>query len=242
MRIGVKRGVLALVVLAGGGSLARADLAATVNPSAVTWTDTGAGQSLGWRFFVNQPIAITSLGLYDAGDDGLASSHVLGLWRVKKTGGLRLEQSVTISGTGDLQEGHHVFATLATPFTIVPDPVPELINGTEYYERWLVGVWSPSGSMDAVILQPQNAASFPASLAGIITFENYTSKSWTDDPDTVLGDAVANSQKWYPWPSTDDTSHFGVDFEYRVVPVPGAVVLGLIGLSYAGWRLRRRPV
>jgi hypothetical protein len=235
------RGVLALVVLAGGGNLAFGAPATLVDPSAITATQISAGESLGWRFFVDEPIAITSLGLYDAGDDGLAGPHVLGLWRLKKEGGLTLERWVSLSGTGDLQAGHYVFATLAEPLTILPDPAPAIINGTPYYERWLVGVWSPSDSTDALILAPQSAATFTAETAGVITFQSYTEKMWTAAPDTTLGDVTSSAQDWYPWPATGNGAHYGVDFQYTVVPVPSAMVLVVIGWGCVGWRLRRRP-
>jgi hypothetical protein len=240
MRRGVKTGLLVLVALAGRGSLARADFAAIVDPGAITWTDSGAGLSIGWRFFVDQPITITGLGLYDAGDDGLASAHVMGIWRVKKAGGLRLERWVNISGNGDLKIDHHVYEALAEPFTIVPDPVPYVFNGVDYYERWLVGAWSPSNSTDSLILQPQTAATFPIVQAGIITFQSYTYKPWTSYPDTTLGDVLSASNSWVPWGSTSGSDYFGVNFQYTAVPMPSAAVLGVIGLGYAGWRCRRR--
>ena len=93
MRRGLKTELLVLISLVGWSGLARADFAATVDPSAVSsmLSASGAGQSISWRFFVDQEITITGLGLYDAGDNGLAGAHVMGIWRVKKTGGLRLE-------------------------------------------------------------------------------------------------------------------------------------------------------
>jgi hypothetical protein len=241
MRSIVTRGMLTLVVLAGGGNLAFGTLATTVDPGAITSAQISAGESLGWRFFVDEPIAITGLGLYDAGDDGLASTHVLGLWRLKKEGGLVLERWVSLTGTGDLQEGHQVFATLAQPLTIFPDPVPALVNGTPNYERWLVGVWSPSGSTDALILTPQSAATFTADAAGVITFQNYTEKMWTAAPDTTLGAVTSASQNWYPWPATGNGASYGVDFQYTVIPAPSALVLAVLGCGCVRWRLRHQP-
>jgi len=246
MRWGWKIAWLVPVLLAGGGNLAFADLAATVDPSKITSTDFGTEQSLGWRFFVDQAITITSLGLYDAGDNGLATGHVMGIWRVKKAGGLQLEQWVNVSGTGDVQ--HYVFATLADPFTILPDPVPYVApDGKKYYERWLVGVWSPtsgpSGSPDPLILHPENAVTLAAEQAGIISLEDYTWKTWTIDPVKTLGDVGDWHYNWVPWGDTyTGDGHFGVNFQYTLapVPVPGAVLLGILGLSCAGWRLRRK--
>ncbi|MCU0915669.1 MAG: hypothetical protein MUC88_14055, partial [Planctomycetes bacterium] len=133
-----------LAILAGGAACAWAEVAATVDPAVVTWPNAVGEHSISWRFFVDREITITHLGLYDAGDDGLASPHVMGIWRVKKEGGLRLERWVTIGPDPEaVTENHHVYVPLGTPITILPDPVPYYLNGVAYYERWLVGVWSP---------------------------------------------------------------------------------------------------
>ena len=62
MRREWKTGLLAMVLLAGGVGPALGDFAVTADGTA---TPSAAG-SLGWRFFVNEPVAITALGLYDA--------------------------------------------------------------------------------------------------------------------------------------------------------------------------------
>jgi hypothetical protein len=218
-------------------------LAAIVDPATITGSETGSGMSIGWRFYVDQQITITALGLYDYGDDGLASNHVMGIWRVKKEGGLRLERWVDIPGSGGVLANHHVYVDLTTPLTIAPDPVPDTRGGIDYYEKWVVGVWSPVSSNDQLILTPQTVAKFPIKTDKIIRFEDYTFNGFTDLPDTTLGDVTTDPQRWYAWKDTTSVAHFGVNFEYTVnpVPLPGAVVLGVFGLGCAGWRLRRRP-
>jgi hypothetical protein len=240
MRREWKTRLLAVVLLAGGGGLALGDFAATVDLGPNGTANSGAGLSIGWRFFVDQPITITALGLYDASAQGLMGPHVMGIWRVNKTGGLRLEQWVSIDGSGDFQEDGHVYAALDKPFTILPDPVPYTSGGTDYYERWMVGVWSRVGSTDGLILRPPTAAALPIEDAGVIRFQNNTYKSWTTYPDTTLGDIASVPGNWVPWPATESPDYYGVNFEYTVVPVPGAVLLGMVGLSSAGWLLRRR--
>ena len=240
MRREWKRGLLVVLLLVGGSGLALGDFAATVDPDAVDTVASGAGQSIGWRFFVDQPITISALGVYDADDNGQVGSHVLGIWRVKKEGGLSLEQAVSLNGGGSFQEDHHVYAALDEPFTIIPDRVPYPSGGVDYYERWMVGVWSPVGSNDGLILRPREAATLPIEEAGVIRFQDNTYKQWTTYPNTNLGDIASASDNWVPWPATDNPDHFGVNFEYTLVPVPGAVLLGALGLGSAGCLLRRR--
>ncbi|MCL5280053.1 MAG: hypothetical protein M1376_09120 [Planctomycetes bacterium] len=198
-----------LAVLTGGAVCAGANVAATVDPAAIGSLDPTGAQSIGWRFFVDQEITITHLGVYDAGDDGLAGGpYTLGIWRVKKAGGLQLEKQVSI-GPGGTTENHHVYVALDTPFTIVPDPVPYVDPATHiaYYERWLVGVWSPSGDLDRFAIYPFNAATLDIVNAGIIRFQNYTYRI------SVIFDS--------PWTSTSERDHFGVNFKYTL-PGPTA--------------------
>jgi len=219
MRAQKKIAVVVMVLLTGWAGGAWGDVAATVDPGLVGGTSFGPATSIGWRFFVDQEITITHLGLYDAGEAGLSGSHVMGIWRVKKEGGLRLERWVNI-GPGGVAEDHHVYVALAEPLTIVPDPEPVMINGKLYYERWLVGVLSPTGSSDSRSLVPPEAATLAIQQAGIIRFENHTFQSFTSTPDTTLGDAVLSAQKWYPWKDTTTQFHFGVNFKYTKAGTP----------------------
>ncbi len=201
-----KVAVIVLAVLAGGAACAWADVAATVDPGAITFMGHHEEESIGWRFFVDREITITHLGVYDEDDNGLTGSHILGIWRVKKTGGWQLERQVSI-GPGGTTENHHVYVALSEPFTIVPDPVPYILNGVAYYERWLVGVWSPAGNVDRFIMDPVQAATRDIEQAGIIRFQNYTWK--------------ISSTFTYPWGDTSARYHYGVNFKYAV-PGPQA--------------------
>lgn len=218
MRAQKKIAVVVMVLLTGWAGGAWGAVAATVDPGLVANTSFGPANSLGWRFFVDKEITITHLGLYDAGEAGLSGTHLLGIWRVKKQGGLRLERCVSI-GPGGVAEDHHVYMALAEPLTIVPDPEPVEIGGVLYYERWLVGVWSATGSSDMRSLVPSEAATLAIQQAGIIRLENYTYRPFDGTPDTTLGDATLNAQKWFPWGSTS-ADHFGVNFKYTTAGTP----------------------
>jgi hypothetical protein len=65
-------------------------------------TTTGPGMTQGWEFKVNQPIRITALGIFDAGNandsdpaDGLLIDHDLGLYRMDSAASATLLESVT---------------------------------------------------------------------------------------------------------------------------------------------------
>lgn len=198
MKTKPRKAFIAFVILAATASLAFADVAATVDPGAIDSgypTATG-NQSIGWRFFVDEEMTITHLGLYDDGDDGLAGTHTMGIWRVNKDGGLDLMRQVDI-GPGGTTEDHHVYVDIED-LTLVPDPIP----GTQGLERWLVGVWSGAAS-DGLTIRPRSAATILAESAGFITIQNYTWKG------TTVFDA--------PWGNNSDYDYFGVNFKYTAV-------------------------
>jgi hypothetical protein len=206
-------------------------MAATVDPTALTWTNMADETALGWRFFAEKEFTITHLGLFDYGDDGLGTTHTLGIWRVNKEGGLTLMRQADIGpGTGTLLD-HHLFVDIED-FTIAPDPVPWIhpTTGVAYYERWVVGVWSPDNNVDTLILQPRDAATILAESAGFIDMESQLART--------------SAAFTYPWTNVSDFDHFGVNFLYTpaAVPAPGAAVLAVTGLACASRRLRReRP-
>ena len=198
--------IVILAVLSACAAWAHAETAATVDPAAITWVNAAGELAVGWRFFVDQEITITHLGVFDDGDDGLTSTHTVGLWRVNKTGGLTLMAQANIGPGAVTEADHHVYVDIPD-LTILPDPVPYVLNGVEYYERWVVGVWSPAGSLDPFIMQPREAATITAEAAGVIRMQSFLSR----------GSAVFT----YPWVNASDYDHFGVNFKYQL-PTPVA--------------------
>jgi len=228
MRTELKKALIVFVVVATFGSLTFADVAATVDPTLIdtanNYPRADYNQSIGWRFFVDQEITITHLGLYDHGDNGLASTHTMGIWRVNKTGGLTLMRQVDI-GPGGTTEDHHVYVDIED-ITLIPDPEPWIdpSTGIAYYERWIVGVWSGAVNNDGLTIRPRSAATneyglIDAEVAGVIMIENYTWKS-----STVFA---------APWGNNSDYDYFGVNFKYTTPePEPTPVDIDIKPGSY----------
>jgi hypothetical protein len=207
--------MLLLVVAMGLGTACFADLAIKVTP--VDWINLGYQANQGWEFVANRAITVTHLGLYDGPNsgtlagDGFVLQHPIGLW--DKTDGSLLTSGTIPSGADtELLDGFR-YIDLLTPVTLVPNH--NYVVGC-YSDTWTDGMWT----------WPQY---FTWSADPAI---EYVSAWWGTGTDLAL-----------PSTSVDDGSYrFGPNFQFTdtVVPVPGAVLLGIIGLSCAGWRLRRR--
>lgn len=208
--------LVGLLVLAGWAACVHADVAATVSPNAITSTAIDEAISIGYRFYVDKPIVVTHLGLFDYiytmngvtyNGPGLKGTHTVALWRLPKTGGFVLERQVTIGPGAELSDDH-AWVALSEPIIINPDTVP----AGGFYERWMVGVWTPSylsglpsGEVgDALIFSPQGAVTFNCVQAGVVRFEAYTCK----DPASTFAP---------PWPAIGTSNHYGVNFRYDLV-------------------------
>ena len=90
----------------------------TANGSSVNWRGfIGANQSasVGWSFSVGaQDQVVDALGIYDAGLDGLADAHAVGLWT---SSGVLLAQATVPSGTAGTLVGSYRYTAIA-PLTL----------------------------------------------------------------------------------------------------------------------------
>jgi hypothetical protein len=208
----------------GLGTTCFADLAA-IDVTPVDWTGfIGYQANQGWKYVANRDITVTHLGLYDGPNssgasqgDGFLLEHPIGLWDPDDDSPLLLTSGTIPSGMDtELLDG----------FRYIDVPDVSLAQGKDYVvgcyaDTWTDGMWTWQ--------QWQNSTYFTWSTDPAI---QYVSALW--GPDTGLA-----------LPSTsvvDGSYRFGPNFQFTdtVVPVPGAVLLGIIGLSCAGWRLRRR--
>jgi len=95
--------------------------AAAINLTQIDFEYDGSAWTQGWKFSVNSPYAVESLGVYDSGQNGLVGSAQVGLWLA--TGGSPLVEAIVPSGTSAELDGHFRFTSIA----------PTILNpGTEY--------------------------------------------------------------------------------------------------------------
>jgi hypothetical protein len=89
----------------------------------------------GWQFSTSGPLAVTALGIWDAGNNGLAETHQVGIWN---SSGALLVSSTVPSGTG---------GTLDNGFRFVPVASTPLLTGT-----YVIGAFF-GGAADAFTFQ-----------------------------------------------------------------------------------------
>jgi hypothetical protein len=152
-----------------------------------------ANHSYGWRFFVNEEITITHLGMLDWGDPGLVGSYRVGLWELDESGqgNTTLLRSVSISGE---------VGTLAENYRYVE--IPELTLAASPTQRYLIGVWTDATYTDGVTIQPTSSVD----VTSAITIQNQLGRKTTGFD--------------YPWSPISETDHFGVNFSMGPLPGP----------------------
>ena len=216
-----KIAAIVLAMVAGGAACAWGDVAATVNPNypglSALITNSGDptntdGRCYGWRFFVTKPMVITHIGLFAMHpnaqgqllDDGLNTTHYVGIWGVGATVDL-LRGPVAI-GPGGTVEGHYVYVALDEPLTMMPnDPT---------YNRLLIGVWTGTGNTDLFYHGPATAQTLTAQQAGAIEMQNYTYYYSYNGGNPLENSTVFRS----PWGATLDASHyFALNFKYGLL-------------------------
>ncbi|THI88265.1 MAG: hypothetical protein CAF41_006090 [Nitrospira sp. CG24A] len=95
--------------------------AAAIDLTQIDFEFDGSPWTVGWKFSVDTPYAVESLGVYDSDRDGLVGPAQVGLWLA--SGGDPLVQTAVASGTAGELDGYFRFTAIA----------PTLLNpGTEY--------------------------------------------------------------------------------------------------------------
>jgi hypothetical protein len=171
--------------------------------------------TVGYSFTVgSQPISVGSLGFYDTASDGLATSHMVGVWN---TSGTLLASALVPAGTVGTLDGGFRFTSLGTQLALAAN--------TKYY----VAGESTSASSDSY---PINA-SFTTDPS--ITYGN---TAWTFNGSNTIpnGFAFPNND---PGVSGNPPE---LPVNFSIVPEPSSIGLlacGLIGLALARRRDRR---
>lgn len=191
---------------------------------AFTTTDTTGGlnistsQTLGWKFSTSEIIAVTSLGIFDDGGNGLINDHAVGIY---DTAGLLLVSTTVTAGVGEPLANGFRYQSI-TPFVLNP--------GTYFLGGFMPG--NPGGGTDKALGAANNFTPAPW-----ITYLNPpgglfgNSTLALSDPDPLHGGSVGGFL---------NPGYFGPNFMSEVVPEPGTMLLlgsGLIGIAAA---IRRR--
>ena len=84
--------------------------------------NSGFARSIGWEFTVNSSMAVSALGVWDAGSDGLTKVHQVGIFRVSDS--MLMISASILDGIG---------STLIDGSRFVTVPSTPLVPGTNYY-------------------------------------------------------------------------------------------------------------
>jgi len=135
--------------------------AAAINLTQVDFEFDSSPWTLGWKFSVNSPFSVDSLGVYDSGQDGLAGSAQVGLWLA--SGGNPLVQTTVASGTAGELDGYFRFTAIA-PTTL--NPGTEYIVGSYISGENVTALFGGNGTVDPAInvidvrYSPEGSAAF----------------------------------------------------------------------------------
>lgn len=184
-----------------------ADTAASVNSQGLPIAFSSVNVSHGWRFTPTVPIRVTALGLLDADNDGFAEDHPIGLW---KADGDLLVSSVINAGTVDPLVNRFRYAVLD------PSDQPILTPGVEYTIGYFLSAFNVA---DGFVVWNGVHSMHPAIAQIGTSFATF-------------GDELTMPQT----PNSLGSQCFGPNFQFTIVPAPGAIGLWLL----AGMRPGRR--
>ena len=206
---------LCLMVFGTGNGIgtAHADLAVSFTGGTTVGTDfpsSWAGVTDGWRFSLSSAITVTDLGYYDYNGDGLAQSHDVGIFT--DAGVLLFSDTVMTTDALDVDSFRY---TAITPVVLS------------------AGTYRIGGFRSNVTDKPVVSVTGLTSTDPVSYIHGYFAK----EVGSLTFPNVQFGSSFVP-PISFEPSIFGPNFKF--VPVPGAVLLGILGLSVAGVKLRKR--
>lgn len=214
--------IFLIVVLCLNALTANADLMHTAN----TTNGNQAYSSVGLEFEVNAPlgISIESLGVYDSGHNGIIGSAVLStvIWDVStETSLVQMDFTAGDPGTFDAAS-NYLLKPLTTPLALGPGEYIIASYGFDAFNK------------EHNKINGGNGPTFNDG-GGLISF--------LDPVFGLLADGGDDAPDVYPtiYEDLHDDYFSGPNMDYyAVVPVPGAVLLGILGLGAVGVKLRNR--
>lgn len=129
----MKKFLLATTLLTAGLSSNPALAAPILDSFTPTDTSVGGGFFVGYQFTATQNLSITDLGFYDAGLDGLASSHDIGIFSL----GGALLGSVTVGPGSANLVGDFRYASLASALNLISGTSYQIGGTTSGSDAWV---------------------------------------------------------------------------------------------------------
>jgi hypothetical protein len=125
--------IIFAVLLSLSGVVNAATVAATLS-GGIESRNSCCSYSLGWEFTVNQNITVTELGYYDAGQDGLAEDHAVGIFDASDN----LLTSGVVTNSDSLENGFRY--TDVTDVTLYAGSTYWMMGVTEIEDYWFSGI------------------------------------------------------------------------------------------------------
>ena len=118
MSLWVLPAALASVMVLASGSVVQAQRPAVFISNVTSAITVPNNVNIGWAFTVNSPLSVTSLGVFDSGQDGLTNAYQVGIF--SNVGGTLLAATTVLAGTADPLTNQFRYANLTTPLGLRP--------------------------------------------------------------------------------------------------------------------------